>query len=282
MNRSIGNGGVTLQCEVTGSGSGPAVVLLHGFPENHASWRHQVPALAAAGLTVLAPDLRGYGESDAPHEVAAYAPDVLISDVAAIVRASGRPRAHIVGHDWGGMLAWWFAAAHPELTDRLVIMNSPHPGIFRRRVRRPPQLLRSWYAAFFQLPALPELSLRAFDFAALRRLFRTTTAQRGVFSEAQIDAYAAALARPGRLRGALNYYRAVVRHGARAPRPVRTDAQTLIIWGEQDVALTIGLLDGVERYAPNVRVERLPGAGHWVQNEAPDQVNALLTEFLAG
>src|SRR5690606_601964 len=162
--------------------------------------------------------------------------------------------------------------------DRLVILNAPHPGIFARHLRRPPQLLRSWYAGFFQLPMLPEAALRARDFALLRRLFRTTPARRNTFSEAGIEGYVEGLAGPGSLTAAINYYRASVRH--RPTRRVLTDASTLVIWGEEDVALTIGLLDGLERYAPSVRIERLPGVGHWVQNEAPDRVNALLLEFL--
>jgi epoxide hydrolase 4 len=273
---SVRNGAVTIRFSRTGSG--PLVVLLHGFPENRSSWRHQIGPLVEAGFTVITPDLRGYGESDAPSGVEAYTVDELAGDVAAIVRASGHARAHIVGHDWGGIVAWHFAAAHADLLDRLVILNSPHPGIFSRRVRRPPQLFRSWYAAFFQLPFISEAALRAFDFAAVRSLFRRTPARVDTFSEAEIDGYVRGISGPGRLTAVLNYYRAAVRHPSR--RRVSTDAQTLVIWGEQDVALTIGLLDGLERYAPNVRIERIPEAGHWVQNEVPGRVTALLTEFL--
>ncbi|MBR9989744.1 MAG: alpha/beta hydrolase [Gemmatimonadetes bacterium] len=262
------------------SGSGPLVILLHGFPENWTSWRNQMGPLADAGFTVIAPDLRGYNQSDAPAGVEAYATRPLVDDIAAIVRDSGQARAHVVGHDWGGVVAWHFAAAHPDLLDRLVILNAPHPGIFSRRVRRPPQLFRSWYAAFFQLPALPEIALRAFDFAAIRSLFRRTPARSGTFSDAEIDGYVRGLAGRGRLTAVLNYYRAAVRRPSK--QRVRTDAETLVIWGEQDVALTIGLLDGLERYAPNVRIERIAVAGHWVQNEAPDRVTALLLEFLGG
>jgi pimeloyl-ACP methyl ester carboxylesterase len=272
----IRNGDVTLH--VARTGTGPPVVLLHGFPENWTSWRHQMAPLADAGFTAIAPDLRGYNESDAPPGVEAYAIDRLVSDVAAIVRASGDAGAHIVGHDWGGIIAWHFAAAHPGLLRRLVIMNAPHPSIFLWRVRRPPQLFRSWYAAVFQLPLLPELALRALDFRAVRVLFRTTTAQPGAFSEADIDGYIAGLSRPGTLTAAINYYRAALRHPP--ARRVRTDAPTLVIWGEKDVALTTGLLEGLEYYAPDVHVERLPTAGHWVQNEAPEEVTRLLIDFL--
>lgn len=275
--RIEGRDGVTLHAAHTGAG--PPVILLHGFPENWTSWRHQMAPLADAGFSVLAPDLRGYNESDAPTGVEAYAIDNLVSDVAAIVRSTGHARAHIVGHDWGGIIAWHFAAAHPELVDRLVIMNAPHPAVFARQVRRPPQLFRSWYAAFFQLPLLPEAALRAFDFAAVRRLLRATPARAGAFSDADIDHCIRGLSRPGALSGALNYYRAAVRHPPK--RRVRTDAPTLVIWGELDVALTTGLLNGLERYATDLRIERMTDVGHWVQNEAPGEVTRLLLEFLA-
>ncbi|HEX6133782.1 MAG TPA: alpha/beta hydrolase [Longimicrobiales bacterium] len=277
VHRSVPNGEVLLH--VASSGTGPPVVLLHGFPANRTSWRHQRGPLADAGFTALAPDLRGYNMSRAPARVEAYAPDHLVSDVAAIVRSTGHNRAHIVGHDWGGVIAWWFAAAHPELLDRLVILNAPHPTIFRRRVRRPPQLLRSWYAGLFQLPLLPEIALRALDFAALRWIFRAT-APAGTFSRAEIEGYVAGLGSPRALSAAVNYYRAAVRYARRAPRRVHTDAPTLVIWGERDRALSVELLDGIERYAPNVRIERFRDAGHWVHNEAPDEVTRLLIRFL--
>lgn len=272
----MSNEGVELH--VVRAGEGPPVVLLHGFPENWRSWRHQLGPLAEAGFCAVMPDLRGYGRSDAPRGVAAYAPERLVSDVAAIVRSTGAARAHIVGHDWGGVIAWWLAGAHPQLVDRLVIINAPHPTLMRRQLlRRPRQLLRSWYAAFFQLPKAPEVALRAFDGAALRHILRTTPARPNTFSTADIDAYVAALRQPGRLTAALNYYRAALRYGSRTPSP-RTTAPTLVIWGERDVALTTGLLDDVRRYAPNARIERLPDVGHWVQNEAPGETNRLLLE----
>lgn len=272
----VRNGDVALHTARTGSG--PPVVFLHGFPENWTSWRHQMAPVAAAGFTAIAPDLRGYNRSDAPAGVEAYAIDHLVSDVAAIVHSAGFARAHLVGHDWGGIIAWQFAAAHPDLLDRLVILNAPHPAIFMKRVRRPPQLFRSWYAAFFQLPLLPETALRAFDFAAIRHLLRTTPARPDTFSDVDIDHYVQGLTRPGGLTAALNYYRAAARH--RPKRRARTDARTLVIWGERDAALTTGLLDGLERYAPNLHIERFPDIGHWIQNEAPAPVTRLLIDFL--
>src|SRR5579884_3024966 len=143
------------------AGRGPLVVLLHGFPEFWYSWRHQIPALAAAGFRVLAPDLRGYNESDKPPGVAAYGLERVAGDVAALVRHAGERRAAVVGHDWGGGIAWWLAMHRPDVVGRLAVLNAPHPAAFRRELRTPGQLLRSWYVFFFQLPALPEWLFRA-------------------------------------------------------------------------------------------------------------------------
>ena len=159
--RVTAGGGVTLHVVRAGA-EGPAVVLLHGFPEFWYSWRHQIDPLVDAGFSVVAPDLRGYNLSDRPREVGAYRLDHLVEDVAAVMRATGRARAHVVGHDWGGVIAWALAGAHPELVDKLVIMNAPHARSYVETVRRSlRQMLRSWYVLFFQLPLLPERALAA-------------------------------------------------------------------------------------------------------------------------
>jgi len=274
--------GLTLHVARAGRGEAPPVILLHGFPEHWRSWRRQLPVLAAAGHSVLAPDLRGYDRSDRPASRRAYHLRHLVDDVAALVRATGHARAHVVGHDWGGLIAWAFAGAYPELLDRLVVMNAPHLELYLREVRRPPQLFMSWYVLFFQLPRLPELALARRDFAAVRRVLRYGPRRRDAFSAEDVEAYVDALRPPGALTAALDYYRVNMRpSGARLARRARTDAETLVIWGEQDRALSTRLLDGLERVAPRVRVERIPEAGHWVQNEAPERVNRLLVDFLA-
>jgi pimeloyl-ACP methyl ester carboxylesterase len=264
-------------------GSGPLVVLLHGFPEFWRCWRRQLPVLAEAGFRAVAPDLRGYNLSDKPSGVAAYRTHLIAADVAALIAHLGG-RAHLVGHDWGGVVAWHTALRHPERVERLVIMNAPHPAVFLRELRRPRQFLRSWYAFFFQLPWLPEAALRARDFAAIEGLFREHVVRRGAYSDEDIAALKQALSQPGALTAALNYYRAFIRSAFRrkpaqaASREVA--APTLVIWGEQDRALNLRNLDGLERYVPRLRTERLPEAGHWVMADAPERVNALLLEFL--
>ena len=151
------------------AGRGPLVLLLHGFPDFWYGWRRQLPALAAAGFRAVAPDLRGYNLSERPARVADYRIERLADDVAALVRALGADRAHVVGHDWGGLIAWQLAMRHPQVVDRLAILNAPHPARFRRLLLDPRQGLRSWYVAFFQLPWLPERVLGANGRRALRR-----------------------------------------------------------------------------------------------------------------
>ena len=195
-----------MSLHVVRAGDGPAVVLLHGFPEFWYSWRHQIGALVDAGFSVAAPDLRGYNLSDRPTDVSAYDLRLLVDDAAAVIRATGHARAHIVGHDWGGIIAWTLAGAHPELVDKLVIVNAPHMRLYLDAVRRSPlQALRSWYVLFFRLPALPEGALAARDYAVIRRMFRTGPTRRGAFSDADIDRYVEAIRRPGALAAGLNY-----------------------------------------------------------------------------
>ena len=273
--------GEGVMLEVARAGAGRPVVLLHGFPENWRSWRHQIPALVNAGRSVLAPNLRGYPESDIPPERDAYHLRHLVADVAALVRASGFPRITLVGHDWGGVIAWAFARLHPELLDKLVILNAPHPEIYLRKAKRPPQMFRSWYVLFFLLPGVSEFALSAGKFQAVRDMFRRYPARRETFSELDIDQYVAQLSRPGALTAALNYYRANVRLGiGREWQSAIIDVDTLVIWGEQDPALDVGLLEGLDRIVPRVRVHRVPQASHWVQNEVPDEVNRVLVEFV--
>jgi pimeloyl-ACP methyl ester carboxylesterase len=260
------------------AGEGPLVLLLHGFPEFWYGWRHQIPALAEAGFRVRAPDLRGYGLSDKPEGVAAYRVERLVEDVAELVRHAGAARAHVVGHDWGGVVAWYFAMLRPELLDRLAILNAPHPAAFAREIVKPDQMLRSAYAAFFQLPVLPQAVLRAGGFALLKRVFRTEPARPGAFTDADLERYREAFARPGALTASLNYYRAAARYPRPEARPVA--APTLLIWGEKDPHLTVRLTEGLEEWVPDLRVERLPEASHWVAADEPERVSRLLVGFL--
>lgn len=260
------------------AGRGRPVLLLHGFPQFWWMWRRQIQPLVDAGFHVIAPDLRGYNLSDKPPGVDAYRMEHLVADVEGLIRQTGAGRAHVVGHDWGGLIAWWLAMLSPQRVERLAILNAPHPAAFRREIRMPDQMLRSWYAAAVQLPVLPELAIRRDDFALLESAFRASTVRPGAFTDDDIRRYREAAARPGALTAMLNYYRAA----ARRPTPPtrRIDHPVLLIWGEQDQALTIRMTHGLEEWVPNLRIERLPEASHWVAEEAPERVTALLTDFL--
>jgi pimeloyl-ACP methyl ester carboxylesterase len=264
------------------AGSGPLVVLLHGFPEFWYSWRDLMPALAEAGYRAIAPDMRGYNLSGKPQGIAAYGIDTLADDVAGLIHHAGERRAHIIGHDWGGAVAWHFAMRHRELIDRLVVVNSPHPRALARELRKPRQIWRSLYMALFQLPRVPEALIRRDDFARIRRILRRGPSRPDAFTESDIDRYVAALARPWALTSALNYYRAAAR-----VRPTRTpgfssriEAPTLLIWGDRDVYLNPRLTRGLERWVPNLSIEHLPEASHWPMADSPADVERLVVNFL--
>jgi len=270
-----------LRFHVVESGRGPLVLLLHGFPDYWYAWRHQLPALAAAGFRAVAPDLRGYNLSDKPRGIASYAVATLAADVAALVTGLGEERAFVAGHDWGGALASYLPLLHPGLVRRLAILNAPHPAAFRRELKgSAEQRKKSSYILFFQLPWLPELAIRKDGFAYLAKILRRDPVRPGAFSEADIARYREALARPGALSATLNWYRAAFRHPPRVPRERRKiDVPTLIVWGEKDRYLGTKLAEGLERWVPDVTVERIPEASHWVQADAPERVNELLIRF---
>lgn len=265
-------GEVRLHCAALGPRDGPLVLLLHGFPECWVTWRNQLPALAAAGFRAVAPDLRGYGASDKPRGIASYGAEKLAGDVAGLVRALGRDRADVVGHDWGGNVAWYFAMWHPVLLRRLALLNMPHPARFARGLRTARQLKKSWYLFFFQLPLLPE---RFVTDRRLRALFRYTPVRRGAYEEEEI---ALTLEAVRDRTPPIHYYRAAAR--IRGPRWERIEAPVLVIWGERDRWLGAELAEPDARWVAQARVERVAGASHWVQADAPERVNELLLAFL--
>ncbi len=276
-----------LNLRVARAGTGPLVVMLHGFPECWYSWRHQIRALSAT-FDCVAPEMRGYGKSDAPVGVANYTLDKLVGDVADLIAALGRDRAIVVGHDWGGGVAWATAMMRPEVVDRLIVMNCPHPVRFSRELRRNPrQMLRSWYMLFFQIPRLPEQLFRARDYAMLTRALRDGTIQKNVFTDDDLQYFRAAFRNPYSITAAINYYRANLRSGFMA-KPGRIDwiarkidAPTLLIWGEQDFALGKELTYDMESlFTGRFEIKYIPDSGHWVQQEKPTLVNQYMLDFL--
>ncbi len=264
------------------AGAGPLVVLLHGFPEFWYGWRAQIPALAAAGFRVVAPDMRGYNLSSRPSGVAAYDMGRLTNDVRELIGERRGERALLAGHDWGAAVAWATAFTHPDVVERLAILNVPHPRRLLAGLRTARQLRKSWYMFFFQLPGLPERLVSHNRWQGFRDNFEHD-ARPGAFTAADIERYVEAWSRPGAATAMINYYRAAFRRSpqraAAGIRPV--NAPTLVIWGERDRHLGAELAEPERRDVPRLdRVERLD-ASHWVQHDEPETVSRLLAEFFS-
>ncbi len=261
-------------------GEGPLIVLLHGFPEFWYSWRHQIPFLAEHGYTVVAPDLRGYNDTAKPRK--GYDIPTLLRDIEGLIKGLGRQKAVIVGHDWGGVLAWAFAINYPEMTERLIVMNAPHPAAMMREMRTLKQLRKSWYVFAFQIPWLPEYMLGRNHANEIGRMLRGAAVQKSAFPYEETAKYQDAISKPGAIKVALSYYRQLFWRLSFSFKSyeIRIDVPTLLIWGEQDIALGIELTTGLERWVNDIEIKRIPDSGHWVQQEQPDKVNQYMLEFL--
>ncbi len=277
----IESNGVRLHTVLAGPGEGPPLILLHGFPEFWYGWRHQIGPLAQAGYRVIVPDQRGYNLSEKPAGVREYRGEALVEDVLGLMQALGLQRVSVIGHDWGAAVAWWTASAYPERIERLVILNVPHPKVMARALRTSwRQRLRSWYIAFFQLPRVPELLLRAAGFARMQAGLRRS-ARSGTFVAPELEAYRQAWAQPGALTAMLNWYRAAARYRPRISLRKKIQVPTLMIWGARDLALGLELAQASIELCERGRLVVLEEATHWVQHEAGDEVNRLLLEFLS-
>ena len=262
--------GYATEFEVTGAGR--PVVLLHGFPDSGNLWRHQVPALSVAGYRLIVPDLRGYGHSAKPADPQAYGLLQVAQDVTAILDQLGIDRAHIVGHDWGGALSWVLALVHPDRVDHLAVLSSGHPAAFAAAGLRQREM--SWYMLLFQFEGIAEKWLRADDWAN----FRTWS------QHPEADAAIAELQANDSLTPALNWYRANVPAEWLIAPPADwppVQAPTMGVWSDADRFLTEEQMTGSAQFVQAPwRYERLSGAGHWMQLEAPDAVSRLLIDFL--
>ncbi|NMO57550.1 alpha/beta hydrolase [Actinoplanes sp. TBRC 11911] len=264
------------------AGEGPLIVLLHGFPEFWFGWRLQIEPLAAAGFRVVAPDMRGYNLSSRPDDVGAYTTDKLAADIRGLIHERGAESAMLVGHDWGGTAAWATAMIHPEVVDRLAILNAAHPRKLAQGLHHPDQLRRSWYFFFFAVPELPESVVHANNWHFFRHFLRDA---RPAYTTEELDRYVEAWSQDGASTGMINYYRSSVRQSqkgaAEALRPVQ--APTLVIWGERDHYLGPDLAEPDPDDVPHLdRVERLPEGSHWVHHDEAESVNRLLIDFFTG
>ena len=268
----VETGGIGIEVQVEGDEGGRPVVLLHGFPDEGRLWRNQVPALTGAGFRVIVPDLRGYGGSDKPAEVDAYALPFLAGDVLGVLDHLGVEKAHVVGHDWGAALAWAIASLVPDRVDSLVALSVGHPLAFGAAGLE--QLEKSWYMLLFQFEGVAEQWLSADGWANLRAW--------GLHPDA--DSVIEALERDGSLTPGLNWYRANVPPERLVSPPMElppVTAPTMGLWSTGDFALTEAQMTGSEKYVAGTwRYERVDGPGHWMQLEAPDRVNELLLDFL--
>ncbi|MBN1289845.1 MAG: alpha/beta hydrolase [Actinobacteria bacterium] len=274
--------GLNFHCVIEGKGE--PVILCHGFPECWYSWRHQIRSLSKR-FKVIAPDMRGFGRSDKPEGVKSYMLQTVARDIKGIINASGYEKAHVIGHDWGGAVAWMTAIQHPESVDKLVILDAPHPaGFFDTLLSDPLQVIRSSYMAFFNLPVIPEAVFSSFNYAPLKMAFRYGSFRRKAFSREDLEVLAGETARPGALTGGLNYYRALFRNFEliknRSKLP-NVKCPTLVIWADLDLFLGKELTYDLDRYVDNeLTREYVPHCNHWIQQEQPRVVNRLINNFL--
>jgi pimeloyl-ACP methyl ester carboxylesterase len=274
--------GLRFRAMVDGPPDGEMVLLLHGFPEGAESWAKQVDALAKAGFLAVAPDLRGYGLTDAPEGTEPYAIGHLVEDVAGIIKAFGRSQAHVAGHDWGAIVAWFFAARHAEMTKTLTVLSVAHPAALAEASRVDvDQRERSRYVALFLLEGKAEHVLGDEDYRRLRAMFSLGPNPDAV-PRSVVDHFVRSLSRPGRLTAALNYYRANLGAGGGAwaalTQEVKITTPTTLLWGDEDPALGRRAVDATAEHVDGpFRLEVLEGAGHWLQFERPDDVSRSLT-----
>jgi pimeloyl-ACP methyl ester carboxylesterase len=274
MRRRIPGDGVELEVLDEGDPDSPAVLLVHGFPDSSRLWRHQVPALTGAGLRAVVPDMRGFGASEQPGKVEDYRLSHAVADLVAVLDTLGIQRAKLVGHDWGAAVAWLLAALHPDRIERLVAMSVGHPAAQRRAIA---DREKAWYTLLFQFEGVAEELLTRDDWKLFREWLR---------DDGDVERYVEDLSRPGALTAGLSWYRANL-HPKRQLEPRRelppVQAPTLGIWSTDDHYLNEApMLDSGAHVTGPWRYERVEGASHWMQLDAPERVNALLLDFLTG
>ncbi len=262
--------------------SADLALLLHGFPEHAFSWRYQLPLFAELGYRVWAPNQRGYGNTTRPKGRKAYKIDHLLDDIVSLIDAAGAKRVTLVAHDWGGILAWRFVMKNIRPLERMIVMNLPHLTRFHQALQEKEQRKRSRYAAFFQLPWLPEFVLGRKGAAGVAEAFRGMAIDKSRFPEEVLDVYRENALQPGALTAMINWYRAnVFDITFEEPGPV-IQVPTLMIWGEEDTALGKEMTYGTDEFVHDFTLRYLPNVSHWVQQEAPEKVNEIVRAWLTG
>lgn len=262
-------------------GQGKLMLMLHGFPEFWYSWRYQIEEFAA-DYHVVALDLRGYNDSDKPEGLAAYEMSELVEDIRGVITGLGYEDCILVAHDWGGAIAWNFAYRYPDLLEKLIVMNLPHPAKFIEGSKTWSQLAKSWYIFWFQLPWLPELTLQFNNYQAIAAAFRDMSRDKSAFTCQDLTAFQNAAAKPGALTAMINYYRANFKFifGNQTSTWDVLEIPTLMIWGEADAALGKELTYGTDIYVKDLTLEYIPHCSHWVQQEQPKLVNQYMRNFV--
>ncbi len=274
--------GLTFEVDKCGSGDRLAICL-HGFPEHSFSWRYQLPMLAELGYEAWAPNLRGYGKSSRPPFVENYTMDQLLLDVAGLIDASAKPEVVLIAHDWGAVIAWQFAIQKVRPLTTLIICNAPHPAPMMKAIKDGSgQLKKSWYVFFFQIPRLPEWVIGRNEAAGVAQAIINSAVNKDMFPPEVVEVYRKNANQPGALTAMINYYRGLFRGRKNIvfEDSAMIDTPTLMVWGEDDVALSKESTYGTEEYVTDFRIRYLPRVSHWVQQEAPEAVNAMMSAFL--
>ncbi len=274
----IETNGIKMHVMRAGYAEGEPVVLLHGFPEFWYGWHNQIQSLAEAGYRVIVPDQRGYNLTDKPQGVDAYTIDKLVADVLGLLDALEYDKVRLVAHDWGAMVAWYFAMHHPDRVQQLVIMNVPHPKVYSTFVRTTPeQMLRSWYVGAFQIPALPEAIARMTNYSQFANIMR----EQANLRDDQLRRYVEAWGQPGAMTAMINWYRAAARYQPDMPDDGRIHVPTLVLWGMEDFALSHKMAEPSAEMADEGRLVMFKGASHFVQHDRAERVNELLLAFFS-
>ena len=279
----VNTNGIRLEVDKCGDQSARTLALcLHGFPEHAISWRFQMPMLADMGLKVWAPNMRGYGNSSIPPAMEDYGIEGLMEDVGGLIDAADCDEVILIAHDWGAVIAWFFAMRKIRPISKLIICNVPHPQAMRQAMGWE-QLKKSWYVLFFQIPGLPEMMVGRSG-GSIGQLFLESSSAPQNFSVDVLQIYDENARRPGGMTAMVNYYRALVRGGGgKRQQDLGTDiidVPTLMIWGEDDMALTVETTHGTEKWVRDFQIRYLPRVSHWVQQDAPDEVNTMMRAFI--